>query len=191
MLYLLSALPEKRRKPTELPMEIIMSLLLSVYTDRQYQSEIRSVYTEKICPSVYTDRIADGLYSFFEKLQRCDEVDFFFRQFYRRNDRGIQTGISVQWRGTVTSGLTGGYTDGTCPSVNASVKANIYPLCRHSLPLFLLLLPHPNSPLPNCSQPPIPTLPLFSTQALKFLILLYVVTTFVLRAIYCGFYRFL
>ena len=83
MLYLLSALPEKRRKPTELPMEIIMSLLLSVYTDRQYQS-------------VYTDRIADGLYSFFEKLQRCDEVDFFFRQFYRRNDRGIQTGISVQ-----------------------------------------------------------------------------------------------
>jgi len=78
MLYLLSALPEKRRKPTELPTEIIMSLLLSVYTDRQYPSEIRSVYTDKICSSVYTDRIADGLYSFFEKLQRCDEVDFFF-----------------------------------------------------------------------------------------------------------------
>jgi hypothetical protein len=44
-----------------------------------------------------------------------------------------------------------------------SVKASIYWLCRHSLSLFLLLLPpflpHPTSPPPNCSQPPIPTLP--------------------------------
>ena len=29
------------------------------------------------------------------------------------------------------------------------------PICRHSLPLFLLLLlSHPTSPLPNCSSPP-------------------------------------
>jgi len=111
--------------------------------------------------SVCTDRITDRRYSFFGKLQRCDDVDF-FRWFYRRNYRGIQTGIVVQWRATFTSGITDGYTDGNVPSVIPSVKASIYPLCRHSLPLFLLLLPlllpHPTSPLPNCSQPPIPTL---------------------------------
>jgi len=45
-------------------MEIIPSPTLSVYID-----EIR--------PSVYTDRIADSLYSLFEKLQRCGDVDFF------------------------------------------------------------------------------------------------------------------
>jgi len=72
-------------------MKIIMSPNLSVYTDRLSPLAIRSVYTDGICLSVYTDRIADGLYSFFGKLQRCDEVEFFER-FYR----GIQTGISVQ-----------------------------------------------------------------------------------------------
>jgi len=87
-------------------------------------------------------------------LERCNDVVTwsFFRRFYRRNDRGIQTEIVVQWRGTFTNGMY--------PSVILSVKATIYtPLCRHSLPLFLLLLlSHPTSPLPNCSQPPIPTL---------------------------------
>jgi len=46
-------------------------------------------------------------------------------------------------------------------SVGDSIgKTIIYPpTCRHSLPLFLLLLlSYPTSPLPNCSQPPIPTL---------------------------------
>jgi len=126
--------------------------MLSVYTDRQFPSAIRSVYTEGRILSVYTDRIADGLYRF---LKSCNNVMtwIFFIWFYRRNDWGIQTEISVQWRGTVTCGLT----DGTCPLMIPSVKANIYSLCRLSLPLFLLLLPHPNSPLPNCSQPPIPS----------------------------------
>jgi len=121
-------------------------------------SAIRSVYANGILLSVYTDRSADGLYSFFGKLQRCDDMDF-FRWFYQWNDWGIQTGILVEWRETITSGITDGYTNGTCPSVLPSVKVNIYPLCRHSLPLFLLLLPHPTSPFPNCRQPPIPTLP--------------------------------
>jgi len=140
--------------------------------------------------SVYTDRIADGSCRF---LKSCNGVItlIFFRWFYRRKDWGIQIGISVQWRGTVTGGLTDGYTDRTFMSVIPSVKTNIYPFCRLSLSLFLLLLPHPNSPLSNCSQPPIPTLPLFLTQLLKFLIFLYVVTTSILRAIYCGFYYFL
>jgi len=148
-------LPENRRKPTELPTEffrqkvlpteIISSPNLSVFTDSYSPLAIWSVYT-------------DGRYNFFGKLQRCDDVDF-FRRFYRQNYQGIQTGIAVQWRGTSTGDITDEYTDGTCPSVIPSVKASIYPLCRHSLPLFLLLLPHPTSPLLNCSQPPIPTLP--------------------------------
>ena len=54
-----------------LPMEIILCPLMSVYTDRKYLSAIRSVYTEGIRPSVYTDRITDGLYSF---LESCNGV---------------------------------------------------------------------------------------------------------------------
>jgi hypothetical protein len=144
-----------------LPTNIIPSLSLSVYTDRPFSSAIRSVYTKGRVLSVYTDCIANKLYRF---LKSCNGVMtwIFFRWFYRRNDRGIQIRISVPWCGTVTGGLT----DRTCPSVIPSVKANIYPLCRLSLPLFPLLLP-----LPNYNQPPIPILPLFSTQALKFLIL--------------------
>jgi len=141
--------------------------------------------------SVYTDWIADGIYII---LKRRNSVIMckFFRWFYRWNDRWIQTGISVQWRGPFTVSITDGYTDGTCPSVIPSIKANIYTLCWLSPPLFLLFLSLPNSPLPNYNQPPIPTLPLFSTQTLKFLILLYMVmTTSVLRLIYCGFYHFL
>jgi hypothetical protein len=60
-----------------LPTKIIPSPLLLVYTDKQYLSVIRSVYTNGCIPSIYIDRITDGLYSFFGKLQRCDDVDFF------------------------------------------------------------------------------------------------------------------
>jgi len=80
----------------------------------------------------------------------------FFRRFYRWNDRGIQTRISIQWRDPFTVRITDGYTDRTCPSKIPSVKANISTICRLSPPLFLLLLPHPNSPLSNCKQPPTP-----------------------------------
>ena len=45
--------------------------MLSVYTDRQFPSAIRSVYTEGRILSVYTDRIADGLYRF---LKSCNSV---------------------------------------------------------------------------------------------------------------------
>jgi hypothetical protein len=71
-------------------MEIIPSPILSVYTDGITQSAIRwvytdgitlsaiwSVYTDKIFLSVYTDCIADGLYSLFGKMQRCGDVEFF------------------------------------------------------------------------------------------------------------------
>jgi hypothetical protein len=151
-------------------LDIIPSLILSVYTDRLLLSVI----------------IADGIYRI---LKRSNDVMTwnFFKWCYRQNDRGIQIGISVQWRGPFIVRIT----DETCLLVIPSVKANIYTLCWLSPPLFLLFLPHPDSSLPNCNQPPIPTLLLFLTQALKFLILLYVVTTSVLRLIYCGFYHFL
>ena len=104
LLKILVTLLENQRKPTELPTakfrrkflptDIISSPNLSVYIDRYHPSAIRSVYTDGICSSVHTDRIADRLHSFFGKLQRCDDMDF-FRRFYRWNDRGIQTVISV------------------------------------------------------------------------------------------------
>ena len=59
-------------------------------------SSTLSVYIDGISLSVYTDRIVDGLYSLFGKLQRCGDVDFFFRRVYRWNDQGIQTKIVVQ-----------------------------------------------------------------------------------------------
>jgi len=39
-------------------------------------SEIRSVYTDGNIPSVYTDRISDGLYILFGKMQRRGDVEF-------------------------------------------------------------------------------------------------------------------
>ena len=46
-------------------------------------------------------------------------------------------------------------TDRMSPWVSPSVKVNISPLCRLSHTLFLLLLPHPNSLLTSCKQPPL------------------------------------
>jgi hypothetical protein len=63
-------LPENRRKPTELPTDIIPSQHLSVYTDR----------------------FVDGVYSLSGNMQRRGDVI----RFYRRNYQGIQTEIVVQ-----------------------------------------------------------------------------------------------
>jgi len=129
-----------------------VSKSIGIYRQIPSVSDTVDIY-RRICRYIPTVSPTD--YTVFLKSYNGVMTWIFFRRFYRRNDRGIQTGISVQWCNT----FTGGITDGTCPSVIPSVKVNIYPLCRHSLPLFLLLLPHPTSPLPNCSQPPIPTLP--------------------------------
>jgi len=87
------------------------------------------------------------------------------------NYRGIQTEIVVQWRG---ESLTEAPMESPTEVIRrwCRRKKPLYaPICRHSLPLFLLLLlSHPTSPLPNCSQTLIPNSPLFSTRALKFLI---------------------
>jgi hypothetical protein len=59
--------------------------------------------------------------------------------------RGIQTGISVQCRDLFTVRMGDG--------IHQSAKVNIWPPCRPSPPLFLLLLPHPNSPLLQTTSP--------------------------------------
>jgi hypothetical protein len=49
--------------------------------------------------------------------------------------------------------------------VNPSTKVNICPLCRPSPLLFLLLLPHPNSPLLQTTSPQKKNLYLLSTTS--------------------------
>ena len=78
-------------------------------------------------------------------------TDYFFRWFYRRNDRGIQTEIAIQWHGTVTDGIT----DEMYPSVIPSVKTIIYTPSADTLFLCFSFF---FFPIPNCSQLPIPTL---------------------------------
>jgi hypothetical protein len=55
-------------------------------------------------------------------------------------------------------------TDRSSPSVIPTAKVNIWPLCRPSPPIFLLLLPHPNFPLLQTTSPPKTNLPLLSTS---------------------------
>jgi len=71
-----------------------------------------------------------------------------------RTHRGIQTGISMQWRDLFTVRITDG--------IRLSAKVNIWPLYRPSPSLFLLLLPHPNSRLLQTTTPPKKNLPLLS-----------------------------
>jgi len=108
-------------------------------------------------------------------LERCNGVVTwsFFRRFYRRNDRGIQIEIAVQWHGTITNGIT----DGMYLSMIPSVKTIIYAPSADTLFLcFSFFFFSPSSSFPSHLSPPKlqPTThlnsPLFSTQALKFLI---------------------
>ena len=130
--------------------------------------------------SVYTDRFADGIYSLSGNMQRCGDV----RWFYWRNDRGIQTEIAVQWRGTVTDRIT----EGINPSVILSGKTII---CTH-LPTLSSFVSSSSSFLSHLSPPKLqptthPNSPLFSTWALKLIFyILYVVTI----SVSCRFYHF-
>ena len=130
-------------------------------------SEIRSVYTDGNIPSVYTDRISDGLYILFGKMQRRGDVEF------------VQTILPMEWprdsnwdSRTVTWHCHR-WNHRRNISVGDSIGKNhyIHPLCRHSPLFLLLLLSHPTSPLPNCSQPPIPTLHYFQHKHSSFLYL--------------------
>jgi len=81
--------PEKTNRITD---GIFSSQNLSVYTDGINPLATRSVYTDGNIPSVYTDRVANGVYSLSGNIQRRGDV----RRFYRQNYRGIQTEIAVQ-----------------------------------------------------------------------------------------------
>ena len=159
-----------------------MSQNLSEYTDREHPSAIRLVYTDRIHPSVYTDRIADGLYSLFGKLQLCDDVDFFQTILPTEWPRDICT---VTWhfhrrnywwayrqKCFVDNSIGKSHYIPTLPTLSSSISPFSSP--SHLSPPKLQPITHPNSPL-------------FSTQALKFLIPLYVVTTsvFVDFIIFC------
>jgi len=152
--------------------------------DNTHQRYGRSIPMEYVC--WYIPTVSPTNYIIF--LKSCNDMMMwiFFGWFYRRNDRGIQTGISVQWHGTFTGEITDGYTDRNFPSVIPSVKVNIYPLCRHSIPLFSFFFPIPPPPLKlqPTTHPNSPPLLNTSTQ---------VSYTFVrghnIRS--CGFYQFL
>ena len=90
------------------------------------------------------------------KWQLCTVTWPIHRSNCRRNHRGIQTGISVQWRALFTVRMADRLTDGIRPLVSPSAKVNIWPPCRPSPPLFLLLLPYPNSPPLQTTSPPPP-----------------------------------
>jgi len=103
---------------------------------------------------------------------------------YRRNDRGIQTEIALQWHGTVTDGIT----DGMFSSVIPSVKTIIYTPSADTLFLCFSFFFFPIPPLPSQTAANHPsqlsTILNISTQVSY---TLYVVTI----SVSCGFYHFL
>jgi len=115
-------------------------------------------------PSVYTDGVTDGVCSSSGNTQWHGDVRWFYRRELPRDSNWDDVALSP----------TASPTESPTKYVRRWFrrKKPLYtPIRRHSLPLFLLLLlSHPTSPLPNCSQTPIPNSPLFSTRALKFLI---------------------
>jgi len=139
----------KSVKTNRITDKIILSV---IFTDGyNYVCNLVSLYRETfvVGNNYRWHRIADRIYRILKKRNNVMTWNF-FRWFYRQNDRGIQTGIYVQWRVPFTVKITDGYTDRTCPSVIPSVKANIFALCRLS-PLFLLLL---SSQTANNHPPP-------------------------------------
>jgi hypothetical protein len=87
------------------------------------------------------------------KTKWLDDMEVFARNYTDGLTEGFKPG-SPYSDIPFTNRIVDGITNKISPSVIPSVKVNTSPLCRPSPPLFLLLLPHPNSPLPNCKQPP-------------------------------------
>jgi hypothetical protein len=124
-----------------------------------------SIYRWNPAVGIYRQNYRRNIQNLIKKAVRWHRA--FCMRFYRWNHWGIQTRISVQWRDQFSVRIANGITDRMNPSVIPSAKVNILPLCWPSPPIFLLLLPHPNSPLPNCKQPPPPKkIPLLSTQVI-------------------------
>jgi len=140
-------------------MKFCLFIILSVYTDRN----IRSVVTNEIMDEMFkikkkAVRWCEGFLGWFlptesprdSKLQLHTVTWPIHCLKCRRNHRGFQNGSFVWWRALFTVRIVDRITDEIIPSVNPSTKVNISLLCRPSPPLFLLFLPHPNSP--NCKQ---------------------------------------
>jgi len=145
-----------------LPTEIIPSQNLWEFADGKNPTAMPPVYTDGIILSVYTGGIADGEKSFFENCNG-GMTWIFLRRICRQKYRGIQTRTAKQ--GRVAN--TGGITDGIFPSVILSEKP-VYTgsadTLSSSLPLFLLLLPHPTSPLQTAANHPSQLSPLLNTS---------------------------
>ena len=78
----------------------------------------------------------------------------FAGHFCRRNHRGIQNDRSVRWRVTFAVRIADRLTNKILPSLKPLENVNTCPLYQSSPPLFLLLLPHLNSPhLQTTSHP--------------------------------------
>jgi hypothetical protein len=152
-----------------------------------FLSVIPPVYTDEHIQSVFTDGMTDRKFRIKKKsgsltwrflrvilpteLPRDSKRQLrtvtwpFHRLKCQRNYQGIQTKISVQWCALFTVRIANELTDRIMSLMNPSVKVNICPLCRPSPPLFLLLLPHPNSPLLQTTTPPKTNLPLLNTTS--------------------------
>jgi len=125
--------------------------------------------------SVYTDRIADGLYSLFGKLQRCGDVDFCKMILPMEWPADLnQDSRTVTWHFHRRIHSVGEFISKShyIPTLLTVLSSSVSSSSPSSFPSHL-------SP-PKLQPTTQPNSPLFSTQALKFLILLYVVTIFIL-----------
>jgi len=128
-----------------------ISKSIGIHRRNKSIGETVGIYRRKYFVSINRRYIPTVLSTgYIARLEICNGV-VTSDDFTDGNYRGIQTEIVVQWRGTFTDGIT----DGIIHRWFRWKKPLYAPICRHSLPLFLLLLlSHPTSALPNCSSPP-------------------------------------
>ena len=184
---------------SKLPTDTILFVIQSVTTDDKFPSVVTDWITDEKVSVVKKRRVAtwrfwqvifsDGITDGFKKTART--ATWTVRRLNcRRNHRGIWNGRSVRWHVDCSVKITDG-SPIEVPSVKPSGKVNICPLCRPSPPLFLLLLPNPNSPHLQTTSPPSPphkNLPHISTTS--YISWSFVVTTSVFWFT-DGFYQFL
>jgi len=174
-----------------------------------FPSVIQSVTTDGKCLSVVTDWITDRKVSEFKK-KRVANVEVLEGLFLPTDAPTDSKRQPVQWRDRFAIYNVDGITEGfemldpygdvlifpsesstAFLSVKPTEKVNICPLCRPSPPLFLLLLPNPNSPhLQTTSPPSRPNTNLSHLSTTSYISWSFVVTAFVFWFT-DGFYQFL
>jgi hypothetical protein len=181
---------------SKLPTTTFPSVLQSVTTNGNFLSVVTDWITNE---KVFEFKKKDGslMWRFWRVIfsdgfkTTARTVTWLVRRLHcRRNHQGIWNGRSVRWRVNFSIRITDGITD-RISSVKPSEKVNICQLCLPSPPLFLLLLPNPNSPHLQTTSPPSPpnkNLPHISTTS-------YISWSFVVTASVFwftdGFYQFL